>query len=514
MGIFRPKTQDDEQFCVSFRFVEDDYPGATFHRIHVSASVRDLQFTSECRPERDGWTFLRFSPPMLYNIAHNEVIDVHYARRLLTVTFTDERGAMLPDGLRYVRYGDDADPPFYNPENASFGGWNADLKNITQDCVIAAIAIPKRHTVYFLDGKGKVIGTPCKVLHGESAQPPVMELPETETFIGWSRSTEHVYQDLFVVALTQPKPTESTQTYIVTFCDEDGVPLEATPRSVRHGCAVMPPAYAPKGGVGFLHTGWNAELSSVVKDMVVRATVDQKTYAVRFLREDGSLIQSLTVKHGEAAPLPRRLPPLPEGSIARRWKGDVTHITEDCTIQEIFERETYFVAFYDPDGFELDEQIVAHGDTVQLPDFQPPQGYRFTGWKLSGKQPNLEPFLQPNTLSIAEVKSDQKYIAQCEAVSCRVMVLDLRESENAALLPMASMRYGTQITQNDLQCLHLRAVDRIAAFGFTVQGDTIISISKHGVRVFDFSMQIRSSFSLYLAKPATASIQPNIRKEA
>jgi len=60
------------------------------------------------------------------------------------------------------------------------------------------------HTVYFLDGSGKLIDEPRRVAHGESAQPPGYTPPPGLSFTGWSRSTAQITEDVYCVALVEP----------------------------------------------------------------------------------------------------------------------------------------------------------------------------------------------------------------------------------------------------------------------------------------------------------------------
>ena len=58
------------------------------------------------------------------------------------------------------------------------------------------------HTVYFLDTDGKLIDEPRRVAHGNAITPPEYTPPEGCSF-HWSRSTDHVTEDVYCVALTQ-----------------------------------------------------------------------------------------------------------------------------------------------------------------------------------------------------------------------------------------------------------------------------------------------------------------------
>ncbi len=457
MGMFPAKTREQGIYNVSFRFVEDGSPGSTFFCMPATAGSENVTYPADACPPREGWDFVCFSPPVLQHVIQDEIVDVHYAKK-------------------------------QNYE----------------------------HTVYFLDYSGKTIGPPQRVLHGASLSPPLVlaegedvpegevcyRVPEGRRFIGWSRSTAKVLDDTFCVALTEEKPAEpetESAVYSITFCDECGFPLETAPRMVKEGCAVIPPVYAPRKGDGWQHTGWNLPLACVTQDMVVRATVAQKEYPVRFLGENGMLLGSLMVRHGEAAPLPQQLPPLPEGCIARRWKGNLQFVTEARVILEELERETYFAVFYDKDGMELDEIIIPFGGRVPFPRYEAPEGWNFLGWKLEEDGENAG-FLPAGRSALENLTADCKLFAQCEPCVYRVQVLDLRNTAKAELFPLGGWSYGVVLSQADLACLHLRqGANTIPPFSFPVKGDTLLALTEFEAKVYDMTMRQQQCGSLQLA---------------
>lgn len=462
MGMFPTKPREQGIYTVSFRFVEDGSPGSTFFCMPVNAGSEKVTYPMDARPVREGWDFVCFSPPVLHHVIQDEIVDVHYAK----------------------------------------------AKNF-------------EHTVYFLDYSGKTVGAPRKVRHGDALPPPVVivggeeppsgdvacyRVPEGRRFLGWSRSTAKVLDDTFCVALTEEVPGEpepEQQVYSITFCDECGFPLETAPRMVKEGCAVIPPGYKPRKGDGWLHTGWNLPLGCVTRDMLVRATVAQKEYPVRFMSESGELLGSAMVRHGDNAPLPQRLPPLPEGCIARRWKGRLQFVTEARVILEELERENFYAAFYDKDGLELDVAVVPFGGSAAFPAYEAPEGWNFLGWKYvcgeeEGASGSERTFLPASRGFAGDVKADCKLYAQCEPRVCRVQVLDLRNPAKTALFPLGGWSYGVVLSQADLACLHLRRENTLPPFSFPVRGDSLLVLTEQAAKVYDMAMRQQQSASLQL----------------
>ncbi|MCL2105586.1 MAG: hypothetical protein FWH26_00740 [Oscillospiraceae bacterium] len=528
MGMFHSKADEPLFFTVFFRFVEDGSPGSTFHRMPVTAGSDCPAYPADCGPNREGWDLVCFSPPSLHRVKQDEVVDVHYRHKSYTVRFADELGKPLPGAQQEIRHGCDAIPPVYEPPDGKlFHGWEEGWTCVTADRVIKARVGPKRHLVYFLDSNGKTIGPPQRVPHGEAATPPrviessghsvapasdipVYHVPKGRRFLKWSRSVVCVTDDIFCVALTELVPGKSQLVHAVTFCDEEGRPLEAAPRAVKANCAVMPPSYEPRKGEGWLHTGWSHNLSCITQDIVVRAAVIQKEYSVRFRNEDGVLVYTAMVRHGCDAPLPQSMPPLPEGCVARRWQGELRGVTGPREIIEELERETFFVAFYDQNGFELDELVVAYGELAGPIAYEAPEGWSLKGWKAVPEEPQAEPrFLSPGE-GLGRVTCDLKVYAQCEPCVCRVQVLDLRDAEKAAIIPLGSWRYGASLSQNDLVCLHLRQQDPIAPFRFPVTGDVFVALTAEGIKIYDTAMRPQQVFSMSLLYGAAREAEKNV----
>ena len=70
-----------------------------------------------------------------------------------------------------------------------------------------AAAVHNVYSVFFLDGSGRLIDEPRRVAHGQSAQPPDYTPPQGLSFVGWSRDTDLVTEDVYCVALTQQAET-------------------------------------------------------------------------------------------------------------------------------------------------------------------------------------------------------------------------------------------------------------------------------------------------------------------
>jgi len=142
----------------------------------------------------------------------------------------------------------------------------------------------KLHSVYFLDGSGRLIGEPLRVRHGESVTPPACQPPPGHIFLNWSRSTSRVTEDIYCVALTsavQKRQKARIAFHCVTYYDGVGQVLDM--RMVSAGEAAPLPDFAPAQGRRLL--GWDVKFNEG-GDMFVpagkplpRVTCDCRVYA-------------------------------------------------------------------------------------------------------------------------------------------------------------------------------------------------------------------------------------------
>lgn len=88
--------------------------------------------------------------------------------------------------------------------------------------------------------------------------------------------------------------------YAVVFKDKDGSILKT--EVVQRGNDATPPVISEKEGKIFIN--WDASYQKIIKDTVITAVYEAKTYKARFLK-DGVEIDSQNVKHGEAATPPQ-----------------------------------------------------------------------------------------------------------------------------------------------------------------------------------------------------------------
>jgi len=109
----------------------------------------------------------------------------------------------------------------------------------------------KPHHVYFLDSIGQLIGDPLLVEQGESVPPPAYQPPPGQIFLYWSRNTANVTEDIYCVALTQPKAY--LDYYCVTYYDDAGLVMDM--QAVLADETTLLPDFSP--AEGYRLAGWD-----------------------------------------------------------------------------------------------------------------------------------------------------------------------------------------------------------------------------------------------------------------
>lgn len=126
--------------------------------------------------------------------------------------------------------------------------------------------------------------------------------------------------------------------YAVVFKDEDGSILKT--EVVQHGNDATPPVISEKEGKIFIN--WDASYQEIIKDTVITAVYEAKTYKARFLK-DGVEIDSQNVKHGEDAIPPEE--PQKDNFIFDGWDTPFTNVTSNLVVKATYKPDPYTITF-------------------------------------------------------------------------------------------------------------------------------------------------------------------------
>lgn len=138
------------------------------------------------------------------------------------------------------------------------------------------------------------------------------------------------------------------------------------------------PVKASTAQYDFAFAGWDTAVSEVTGDVVYTATYTQhiRSYTVKFVDYNGTTLKSETLEYGTmpTAPTPTR-----EGYDFTGWDKSVAAVTGEATYTAQYKIKTYTIKFVDYNGTVLSEQTVNHGSMPTVPT-PSRTGYNFTGW--------------------------------------------------------------------------------------------------------------------------------------
>lgn len=125
-------------------------------------------------------------------------------------------------------------------------------------------------------------------------------------------------------------------------------------------------------------SGNTFDLHELWIDIDYTASTTTTTYTVRFLDWDNSVISTQTVTRGGSATPPSN--PTRDGYVFTGWNKSFTNITANTDIHAQYTIKTYTVRFLDWNGTVLDTQTINHGSNATPPPNPTRNGYTFSGW--------------------------------------------------------------------------------------------------------------------------------------
>ena len=229
-----------------------------------------------------------------------------------TVTWKNSNGYVLETDDN-VLYGSEPSYDGETPVKAgdaqytyTFAGWSPELSDVTGNVTYTATFTQtvNEYTVNFVNHDGTVLQT-GKVPYGTTpvytGSEPVKtgDAQYSYAFIGWDADPVPVKGDATYTAQFE----ESTNVYVVTWKNYDGTVLDTN--NVPYG---QTPEYKGEtpvkaGDAQYTYTfaGWEPEVDEVTGDAVYTAkfTATVNKYTIKFVDEDGTVLQSGKVAYGE-----------------------------------------------------------------------------------------------------------------------------------------------------------------------------------------------------------------------
>jgi len=192
---------------------------------------------------------------------------------------------------------------------------------------------------------------------------------ELDTYSGFEPG-----KGLLVTEATTISATFKRQQFTVNFYDKDGSFIET--RNVYYGEDATAPN--PKQYTGYDFIGWDNSFTNVKENIEVHAIFQLKTFTVKFYDENNQVIDEQIVCYGDNAIEPEI--PEREGYDFKGWDVQFDVVTGDIKVLPLYTIKTFTVRFLDFDETVLKTETVEYGKAATAPADPTRTGYKFTGW--------------------------------------------------------------------------------------------------------------------------------------
>lgn len=282
----------------------------------------------------------------------------------------------------------------------SFAGWDPTVAAVEGDVTYTAqfTEVTNTYTVLWVNDDGTELEKDENVAYGVTPEyngetPTKAATAEfTYTFDSWTPAVSTVTGTITYTAVY----TAVRNVYNITFVNEDGTVLDTQP--VPYGdtpvYAGATPTKAATAEFTYTFDQWTPEIVAVTGEATYTATftAEKNSYTVQFVNEDGTVLDTQTLRYGET-PVYGGETPVKEATdeftyTFSGWTPEIAAVTGDTTYTAAFsaEKNSYTVKFVDADGNVLDEQTVAYGEVPVFGGETPAKAetarwnYAFSGW--------------------------------------------------------------------------------------------------------------------------------------
>ena len=241
-----------------------------------------------------------------------------------------------------------------------------------------------QNVVYILGGKEY---RKEKVLEGEKIEEPKIV---QENFKGWYTDKKYTNKYNFNNDVTKDiilygKVEESTKKYIVQYIDEGKIIKE---EELEEGSIVNAPEVTKEG-----HTfiGWYEGeekydvYEPITRNLILESKYEINKYKVRFINEDGSVLQEETLDYGSTPTYKKETPTKKRTEEYTyefdKWMPEITKVTGNQEYKATYkETKNKYTVTYINEGKEYHKETALYGNTIKNVENPTKEGYTFIGW--------------------------------------------------------------------------------------------------------------------------------------
>ena len=241
-----------------------------------------------------------------------------------------------------------------------------------------------QNVVYILGGKEY---RKEKVLEGEKIEEPKIV---QENFKGWYTDKKYTNKYNFENSVTKDiilygKVEESTKKYTVQYIDEGKIIKE---EELEEGSIINAPEVTKEG-----HTfiGWYEGeekydvYEPITRNLILESKYEINKYKVRFINEDGSILQEEILDYGSTPTYKKETPTKKrtEEYIYEfdKWTPEITKVTSNQEYKATYkETKNKYTVTYINDGEEYHKETALYGSVITEIQDPTKEGYTFTGW--------------------------------------------------------------------------------------------------------------------------------------
>ena len=241
-----------------------------------------------------------------------------------------------------------------------------------------------QNVVYILGGKEY---RKEKVLEGEKIEEPKIV---QENFKGWYTDKKYTNKYNFENSVTKDiilygKVEESTKKYIVQYIDEGKIIKE---EELEEGSIINVPEVTKEG---YTFDGWYEGeekydvYEPITRNLILESKYEINKYKVRFINEDGSVLQEETLDYGSTPTYKKETPTKKRTEEYTyefdKWSPEITKVTGNQEYKATYKAtKNKYTVTYINEGKEYHKETALYGNTIKNVENPTKEGYTFIGW--------------------------------------------------------------------------------------------------------------------------------------